>query len=472
MRSHWHISRRTMLRGMGAAIALPLLEVMSPPTLFAAEPKVVPRKVPVRFAAFYMPNGVNPHHWTPKTPPGGPLAELPEILAPLEKVKSEVTVITGLQNKGSFVLDGHYAKISPWLTGTSITKTTGADVNCGGVSMDQLAAQYLGQYTRLPSIELTCERPNSFVDNNVKLTTLYGSHISWSTPTTPQARELDPKQAFDRLFRGQGGASGDAATKRASALTPWDDRSILDFVMDDSSGLKGKLGAADTRKLDEYLTSVRDVERRIQAEIKHAAEPRHIAAAAFNALPALEDRAHKFNGSDRKTSHPDLCRLMIDLIVLAFWTDTTRIATFMFGNEVTGQNFSFVDGVNGGHHDISHHENKPEKLEMYKKIGIWHIQQMAYMFESMKAIKEGPDTLLDNSMVLFGSGIRDGNAHDPHDLPVLLAGKGGKTIKPGRLIACKPETPLCNLHGDILARLGLVVDKFSDSNGPIKDLAL
>ena len=467
MKRSWQISRRTMLRGLGVALALPLLDVMSEPTLFSAEPKVVPRKIPVRFAALYMPNGVNPHHWSPKVP--GPLAELPEILAPLEKLKSEVNVISGLQNKGSFPNDGHYAKIAAWLTGTTITKTTGADINSGGQSMDQLAAQYLGQYTRLPSIELTVERPNSFVDNNVKLTTLYGSHISWSTPTTPQAREVDPKQAFDRLFRGQGGASG-AANKRASALTPWDDRSILDFVMDDSSSLKGRLGPSDSRKLDEYLTSVRDVERRIQAEIKHATEPHHIDAAAFRALPQLDERVRKFNGSDRKTSHEELCRLMIDLMVLAFWTDTTRIATFMFGNEVTGQNFSFLPGVNGGHHEISHHENKPDKLEMYKKIGIWHVEQMAYMFESMKAIKEGPDTLLDNSMVLFGSGIRDGNAHDPHDLPVLLGGKGGKTIKTGRYIACKPETPMCNLHGDILARLGLQVDKFSDSTGPIKEL--
>jgi hypothetical protein len=465
----WLLSRRTMLRGLGVAIALPLLDAMVPPPLLGSEPKVVPRKVPVRFAGIYMPNGVNPEHWTPKAV--GPLVELPQILAPLEKVKGEVTIISGLQHKLSFLSDPHHGKCAAFLTGTTVKKTTGADISSGGISADQLAAQHLGQFTRLPSIELSTEHPSSYIDTLQQITCLYGCHISWSSPTTPMARETDPRQAFDRLFRGQGGASGDATAKRATALTPWDDRSIPDFVMDDSASLKGKLGAADTRKLDEYLTSVRDVERRIQGEIKHASEPRHIAAAAFNALPALEDRAHKFNGSDRKTAHPDLCRLMIDLIVLAFWTDTTRIATFMFGNEVTGQNFSFIDGVNGGHHDISHHENKPEKLEMYKKIGIWHIQQMAYMFESMKAIKEGPDTLLDNSMVLFGSGIRDGNSHDAHDLPILLGGRGGRTIAACRHIACKPETPMANLLGDILARLGLQVERFADSTGPIKELA-
>ncbi|MBA3937053.1 MAG: DUF1552 domain-containing protein [Planctomycetes bacterium] len=466
----WHISRRTMLRGLGAAVALPLLDVMEAPTLFGADPKVVPRKQPVRFAALYMPNGVNPHHWSPAMP--GPLSELPSITAAFEKVKSEITLISGLCNKGSFPLDGHYAKVAVWLSGTSITKTTGADLNSGGISADQLAAQFLGQYTRLPSIELSTHNPTNFVDNNVKLTALYGSHISWSTPTTPQTRETDPKAAFDRLFRGQGGA--DAGAARPKALNPWDDSSVLDFVLDDSAGLKGRLGVNDQRKLDEYLTSVRDVERRIQAEIKHVKEPHRVDPAALRALPELGERVRKVGGGgrfDNPQAYAERVRMMLDIILLAFWTDSTRIATFMFGNEVSGQNFSFIEGVKGGHHDMSHHENNADKLEQYRKIGLWHAQQVAGLFERMKAIKEGKDTLLDNSMVLFGSGIRDGNAHDPHNLPIVIGGSGGKTIATGRHIVCKNETPMCNLLGDILARMGLQVDKFADSTGPLKELA-
>jgi hypothetical protein len=468
IRGSWHISRRTMLRGMGVAVALPFLEAMVPSTLFGSEPKVVPRKVPVRFAGFYMPNGVNPHHWSPKTP--GPLAEpLPAVLAALEKLKGEVLVIDGLTHKGSYPFDGHYAKGAAWLTGTTITKTTGADINSGGVSMDQLAAQFLGQYTRLPSIELAAERAFARVDTNVQLTTLYGCHISWSSPTTPVAREVEPKAAFDRLFRGQGGPGTEAA--KPKALNPWDDRSILDFVQEDSYGLKSRIGAADQRKLDEYLTTVRDVEKRIAAEMKRATEPKRIPQAAFKEMAALGERASKYNGGDRKTSHAERCRLMMDIILLSFWTDSTRIATFMFGNEVSGQNFSFLEGVTGGHHEISHHENKEDKLEQYKRIGAWHVAQFAYLAERMQAIKEGNDTLLDNSMLLFGSGIRDGNAHDPHNLPVLLAGRGGRTIVPGRHIVKSDGTPMSNLLGDILARLGLQVEKFADSTGPIKELA-
>lgn len=467
-RGSWLISRRTMLRGLGAAIALPLLDAMMPPRLFGADdPKVVPRKMPVRFAGLYMPNGVNPAHWSPTKP--GPLTEpLSAGLAALEKVKGEVLVIDGLSHRGSFPHDGHYAKGAAFLTGTTITKTTGADINSGGVSMDQLAAQYLGQYTRLPSIELSAQRANARVDTNVQLTTLYGCHVSWSTPTTPVAREVDPKQAFDRLFRGQGAPGSEPA--KAGRLNPWDDRSILDFVAEDSNALKSRIGFSDQRKLDEYLTTVRDVEKRIQLEIKQAKEPKRIPPAALKELAALGERTRTYNEGDRKTAHAERCRLMMDIMLLAFWTDSTRIATFMFGNEVSGQNFSFIDGVNGGHHEISHHDNKADKLEQYKRITAWHVAQYAYLVERMQAIKEGPDTLLGNSMLLFGSGMRDGNAHDPHNLPILLAGRGGKTIAPGRYIVCKQDTPMCNLLGDILGRLGLQVDRFADSTGPIKEL--
>ena len=201
-RRTWPISRRTVLRGLGAAMALPFLEAMEAPTLFGGEPKVLPRKQPVRFAAFYVPNGMDGRNWSP---PAGPLGELPSVSAAFDRMKREILLISGLCHKGSFPNDGHYAKGAAFLTGTTITKTTGADLNSGGVSMDQLAAGYLGQFTRLPSIELAALGPSTFVDNNVQLTALYGSHISWSTPTTPVTRETSPRAAFDRLFRGQGG---------------------------------------------------------------------------------------------------------------------------------------------------------------------------------------------------------------------------------------------------------------------------
>jgi len=471
-RPSWLISRRTMLRGAGVALALPFLEAMIPRSLYGADPKVLPRKgPPVRFGVLFFPNGVNPHKWTPKEV--GPLtADLPEQLVPMAKVASEVTVLSQLWNEKCNQGDGHYFKDAAFLTSMTINKTDGADINAGGTSIDQLLAQHLGTGTKLPSIELGIESPAKGVDGNVSITRLYSNHIAWSSASTPLACEINPRQAFDRLFR-EGKADDKDRPKNIAptALTPFDDKSVLDAVMADSQALKIRLGVADQRKLDEYLTSVRDVEKRLSQEMKRSKEPRRVDPLAMKALPILDEAIRTSGTAARGENHTPQVRLMLDIMLLAFWTDTTRIGTFMFGNSVSGRNFSFLDGVKGGHHDHSHHENNAEKLAGYAKITAWHVEQFAYLVDRMAQIKEGSGTLLDNSMILFGSALRDGNAHSPRDLPLLLAGKGGGTIKPGRHIKCKDGTPLANLYGEIAIRMGLQLDSFADSNGQIKELA-
>jgi hypothetical protein len=463
-----------MLRGLGAAVALPLLDVMIPPQLFSADPKVVPRKMPVRFATLFFPNGVHPGKWTPKEVGALP-EELPEQLKPMDKIKAEVLVLSQLWNPNCNQGDGHYFKDASFLTSMTINKTVGADINAGGISIDQLLAAHLGSNTKLPSIELGIESPAKGIDTNVNITRLYSNHISWSTASTPLACEINPRQAFDRLFRSGTSDGKDASKEKKdlapTALTPFDDKSVLDAVMADGAALKRNLGVADQRKLDEYLTSVRDVEKRMSQEMKRSKEPRRADPLALKALPVLDEQIRTTAKGERGTDHTPQVRLMLDIMLLAFWTDTTRIATFMFGNSVSGRNFSFLDGVKGGHHDMSHHENNAEKMEQYAKITAWHVAQFAYLAERMSQIKEGAGTLLDNSMVLFGSALRDGNSHNPHDLPLLLAGRGGRTIQPGRHIKFKDNTPLANLHGEIAARMGLQIDKFADSNAPLKELA-
>ncbi len=471
------ISRRAVLRGAGVTMALPLLEALQPKEARAEN------KRPVRFAALYMPNGVNPHHWTPEK--DGSDYALSELLAPLEGVKSEINVLTELMNKGSIEGDGHYYKVAPLLTGTTITKTTGKELRCGGVSLDQIIAQKLGNLTPLPSLELSVEAPWTFVDTNVGLTTLYGGHISWSSPTTPVTREIDPRLAFDRLFKQNNSTKSD----------PLRDKSVLDAVLEDSKHLGTQISSADKAKLTEYLDAVRAVEKRIafdavqrrqvilenpllrkekeeldrriqryresKSGIQSATQP---PAGSWQELSRFYDLVPEQAG----INHTEQVRLMLDIIALSFWSDSTRSATFMFGNEVTGRNFSFLKGVNGGHHEISHHENKPEKLEQYKKIGVWHTAQYAYLLERLKSMTDGSgQSVLDNSMILLAGGMRDGNAHSPYNLPVVLGGKGGGTIKTGKHRRFAEKTPLCNLHLAMLRRAGISATRFGDSTGEL-----
>ena len=453
-----------MLKGVGAMMSLPMLEAMGPFTATAASNSSRKGKHPVRLAVLYMPNGVNPHAWTPKGV--GREFELSPILEPLASHKNDLLVLTELWNAASNTGDGHYVKTGGFLTSTTITRTTGSDLRSGAVSMDQVVAQHVGNLTPLPSLELGIEPPATGVDTNVGYTQLYGAHISWSTPVTPLAKELNPKLAFDRLFRSN------TASRRAEAAR---DQSVIDLVLEDARRLQRKLGQADQQKLNEYLDSVRSVEKRIEFDAKRQRADVLEDPLARKAIEDLGRRIDVYSDparvSERRGNHTEHVRLMLDLMVLGFWTDSTRVSTFMFGNAVSGRNFSFLDGVKGGHHQTSHHENDKEKLEQYKRINTWHMAQLAYMLDKMKAVKEGEGNLLDNSMVLFGAGMRDGNAHNPHNLPVVLAGRGGGTLSPGRHLVYEKNTPLCNLYVSMLNRLGTPMEKFSDSTGELPGLS-
>ena len=464
------ISRRTVLRGLGAAVTVPWLEAMGPLTIASAAAAASPAaaaaaKHPVRLAVLYMANGVNEHAWTPSGQ--GRDFDLSPTLSPLASVKDEILVFTELMNAGSTGGDGHYVKTSGFLTGTTITKTTGKDLRSGGTSMDQLAAQRIGRLTPLPSLELGIEPVTTGIDTNVGYTRLYGSHVSWSTPTTPLAKEINPRLAFNRLF------------KSSAAATSADDKSILDIVSDDAKSLRAQVGRADQQKLDNYLESIRAVEKRIEHNLRVRAEQEDVRPEVLTALDELDKRIQTWEVNPERSKqlnrrnpgdHTEHVRLMLDLMVLAFWSDSTRVSTFMFGNAVSGKNFSFLDGVKGGHHQLSHHENKPENLEQYQKINQWHVAQYAYMLERMKSIREGAGTLLDNSMILFGSGIKDGNKHDPKNLPLVLAGKAGGTLATGRHLTYKRNTPLCNLYASMLDRMNTPVNRFGDSTGKLKGL--
>ena len=466
MNKNWEMSRRKMLKGLGVMMGLPLLDAMKPLAALAgpALPGVAAKRHPVRMGFLYMANGVNPKTWTPKGTGAG--FELSEALQPLAALQKEILVLGQLWNAGTNTGDGHYVKTAAWLTGTTITKTTGSNLRSGGVSIDQMAAQRLGHLTPLPSLELGIEPVTTGVDTNVGYTRLYGSHISWSTPTTPVAKEINPKLAFDRLFR---------STLKGGGIST-EDQSVLDVVLGDAKRLRAQVGARDREKLDEYFDSVRAVEKRIEFDAKRRAQQYDGDALARKEIEKLGGRISDYYkdpaqlGRRRGVDHTEQVRLMLDIMALAFWTDSTRVSTFMFGNAVSGKNFSFLEGVHGGHHEISHHEKKEENLEQYKRINMWHVQQYAYLLEKLRSIKEGEGTLLDNSMIVLGAGMHDGNAHDPHNLPVVLGGRGGGSITPGRHLVYEKNTPLCNLWKSMLTRAGTPVERLADSTGELKDL--
>ncbi len=458
----WHLQRRTFLRGLGATLALPVLDAMRP---------VMARTgggVPVRMALLYMPNGVREDRWTPEG--SGSRFKLSPILSPLEAHREDLLILTGLQNKASFSGDGHYVKTGGWLTGTTIAKTTGSDINAGGISMDQIAAQRLGAETKLPSLELGTEPVATGIDTNVNYTRLYASHISWKTPTVPLPCEINPRVAFDRLFRTR---SADGRKQDA------DQQSVLDLVRDDAKRLQARLGAADKQKLEQYLESVREVERRISQEARQLGAGENLSPEMLKQLDALDKRISKAMGKASREEelnslprfdHGEHSKIMLDLMVLAFWSDSTRVATFMFGNDVTNRNFSFIDGVNGGHHSISHHQNNGDQLDQYEKINRWHAEQYAYMLGRMKEIREGEGTLLDHSMVAFGSPIRDGNSHNPRNVPVVLAGKAGNQLRTGRHLEFDEGTPLCSLWLSMLDLAGAPTPKLADATTGLRGI--
>jgi len=430
------ISRRRLLKGAGVSLALPWLEATAATTGKA--------DTPVRMAFLYVPNGANMKEWTPEAV--GREYRLSKTLEPLADLKQDLLVLSNLWNEASKSGDGHYVKESAILTCTTIKKTPGADL-ANGISVDQVAAQRLGKQTPLPSLELGVTPTASGIDAAVGYTRLYGSHIAWSSPTTPLAREINPHSAWERLFRasGQHGSSGAMDTL------------LLDRVLGEANRMRAQLGAADRLRMDEYLAGVRSVEERLNranSPERNSWKPRF----------KLDAKAQP---ADKEYAHADHVRLMLDVIALAFQSDTTRIASFMFGNAVSNVSFRFLEGVSAGHHDVSHHQKDADKLRQYEIISRWHVQQYGYLLRKLRDMKEGDSNVLQNSMILFGSALSDGDAHDPHKLPLLLAGQGGGRIASGQHLQYAVDSPLSNLYVSMLDAFGAPVERFADSTGKL-----
>ncbi len=399
--------------------------------------------MPVRLAVLYMPNGVNTTAWAPEGT--GRDFKLSPTLAPLNDFKDRIIVAQKLWNAASKDGDGHYVKEAAILTSTRISKTLGEDLNSHGVSMDQVVAQKIGAQTPLPSLELGISPEATGVDLAVGYTRVYGCHIAWSSPTTPLAREINPRSVYERLFRAA----------KPNGNTGRDDALLLDRVLGEAKAVRAEVGEADRRRIDEYMSIVRSLEQRTErasAVGKSAWKPR----APINpaAIPP-EDPGE----------YAEHVKLMLDMMALAFQTDTTRVCTFMFGNAVSNVSFRWLDGVKIGHHDASHHSNDADKLRQYQLINKWFVAQYAYFLGRLQAAKEADSNVLDNSAVVFASALSDGNSHNPHHLPIMVAGKAGGRLAAGQNLVYSEDTPLANLWMSVLSAVGTPVDRFADSTG-------
>lgn len=437
------ISRRTFLRGLGIALALPKLEAM------AALAPPSGKKNPVRLAFLFAPNGMSMPKWTPKDT--GALDALPPLLAPFEKVKSAVNVLTGLaQVNAAGKGDGpgdHARSAAAWLTGVHPRKTAGADIQ-SGVSVDQVAASKIGDKTLFPSLELGGEKGATAGNCDSGYSCAYSSTISWKSPTLPMPKETDPRQVFERLF-----GTGDAGDPSLSLAKRMRYRSsILDFVAGDAKALRPNLGMRDRQKLDEYFEAVRGIEIRLQK-----------AASAQREVDPDKEPAGIPN------DFGEHLRLLGDMMCLAFQSDLTRVATFMFANEGSNRAYGEI-GVSDGHHEVSHHGKDSEKIRKKFEIDLFHAKQVAYVVEKMASIQEDGSTLLDNTLLVYGAGIGDGDRHNHDDLAILLAGKGGGEMKTGRHLVYQSQTPLNNLYLSMLDRVGIPVETLGDSTGQLSPL--
>lgn len=450
-----------MLKGMGACIALPFLEAMAIPAIGRA---AAPAKAPVRTAFLFMPNGVHADHWTPTVT--GSDFEMTRQLMPLKDLRKDIVVLGELMNKNSIFrgADGHYAKSASLLTCMPIKQTIGDNISSGGISIDQVIASRAGNETLFPSLEYGLDRITTGVDINVGFTRLYGSSISWKTPSQPLSKEIDPRLAFDRLFRS-------FVPGKKVKEDPWKG-SILDMVLDDAQDLKRNLGRADQDKLSEYLESIRSVEKRISNDGNKEKFAANITPDIKRELIRVNQNIDEYVEMYAGVDVTEKTRLMMDIMALAFWSDASRVSTFMFGNSVSNRNFSFLEGVHGNHHSISHHMDKEDTLEEYIRITQWHVEQYAYFLNKLKSIKEGDKTLLDNSMVLFTSDLRDGNRHSPRNLPIILGGNGGGKIKTGQNVVFEKDTPLANLYMTMLETMNIEEKSFGDSTGTLSSITI
>jgi hypothetical protein len=442
------LQRRTFLKGLGTTMALPLLEGMRSESAFAAPSSAT---APTRMALIFFPNGAIMPQWKP-TGESGPL-ELSPTLKPLERHKQDMLVFSGLtQHHARANGDGpgdHARNASAFLTGSQPFKTSGANIRVG-VSVDQAAAAVVGKQTRFSSLELGIVRGRNAGGCDSGYSCAYSSNISWKSASTPMAKEINPKLVFERLF----GSPDDKQAARGRTRRNLYRKSVLDLVSADASRLRDKLGKTDRQKVEEYFSSVRELELRIeQAATKSVKPPKDFVA------PSGTPRDYKQH-----------VRLMYDLMALSFQTDSTRITTFMLGNAGSNRNYQQI-GVSGGHHSMSHHRNDEKKMADIQKIDQYQVEQLGYFLDKLKAIKEAEGTLLDHSMVLFGSAIADGNKHSHHDLPIVLAGGGGGTLKMGRHLKFEENTPLNNLFLGMCHRVGATSLKtLGDSTGVLKGI--
>ncbi len=440
------LPRRTFLKGMGVAVGLPVLDAMSP--AFASSK--VPGKAPVRMAFVYVPNGIDMRHWNPDYE--GKLAELPRILKPLEPFKQDLTLLGNLtHNNGRALLDGpgdHGRCCGAYLTGIQPKKTM-FDIKAG-ISCDQIVANHIGKETRFPSLEVGMEDARQAGDCDSGYSCAYTNNLAWRSESQPLPPILDPRALFERLF-GNGVALSPEARARQGRYR----RSIIDFVTEDTRKLQAGLGPTDKRKLDEYLSSIREIELQLQKAEKDNAQ---IDPGMEKPYGVPADFAEHF-------------KLMTSMITVAFQADLTRVLTFLVTREGTSRAYREL-GIADGHHPLTHHRNDPAMMEKVAQINTYHMVQFAAWMEKLKSIKEGDASLLDNAMIVYGAGLSDGNRHTHEDLPTLIAGRAGSFFKTGRRIVYRKETPMSNLFLTMMDRMGAHAEHFGDSTGRVEGLHL
>ena len=442
-----HLSRRTFLRGTGAVIALPWLDAMTPAF---AKPAATP-KSPVRMMHVYAPSGMITQYWDPTTT--GHDFEFPRILKPLERFREDVLVMSGLsaQEIGAILGEAggdHCRAVGTYLSGVRIKPTLGADFRAG-ITADQIAAGALGRETKFASLELACEDSRTVGDCD-GATCAYQA-LAWKSPTEPLPPEINPRLLFERMF---GGMNVKADPKERENQLRYR-QSILDLTLQSTHSLQRELGADDRRKLDEYLTSVRELEMRIGRQETDARQMIPAGTSKPEGIPA---------------SYAEHARLMFDLMVLALQTDMTRVGTFMMAREGGVRPYPEI-GVPEAHHAVSHHRNSPELIEKVTKIECYHLEQFAYFIERLKSVREGDGSLLDNCAIAYGASMGDPNRHDHSRCPTLLAGRAGGRIKSGRHVAYKEGTPISNLHLTMLDLAGVPTDQLGNSNGQLDFLS-
>jgi hypothetical protein len=434
------LPRRTFLRGMGACVALPLLDAMVPSMTALAKTPADPVR---RLGFVYMPMGCDIANWTPRAE--GRLLELSPTLQSLGPIVDQLTVITNLELKNAY--PGTHATSNAAFLSAATAKWTESTDYYLGTTVDQIAAKRIGNETLLPSLELSMDLLHTVGQCDNGYACVYQNNLSWSSPTTPLPAEAHPRIVFERLF----GEGGSAAERRAALRKK---ASLLDWVREDTTRLQQKLGPEDRTRVGQYLETVREVERRIQK-----AE----AGTTDDQLPDL----------DRPVGVPaayaDHARLMFDLQVLALQGDVTRVITFQLARETSNRTYTEI-GVPDPHHPLTHHGNDAEKVAKMAKINAFHVSLFAYFLEKLKATPEGDGSLLDHSIYLYGSGMGNPNVHDHTNLPVLVAGGGGGKIKGARHIKYAEPTPLANLHLTLLERVGVRLDAFADSKGKVDEL--